>query len=919
MTKLDPSQIQETAERLAGIVNRTPALTSRTLDNLTGNQIFLKCENFQRVGAFKFRGAYNAVSQLSPSERAVGVVTHSSGNHAQGLALAAKLLGVPATIVMPDDAPIIKKEATADYGANIITCPAIDRERISAEQVEKHGYTLIHPYDNDHIILGAGTAAYELFDQVGSLDLLFVPVGGGGLISGSALAAAAASPNCRVIGVEPEMAADAGKSWRENSVHTLDYVPGTVADGLRTRFIGQRNLAIMHEYVHDMTTASEAAILNTLQFLWQRLKIIVEPSSAVALAPIFSGSYDVSGKRIGILLSGGNVDMANLPFQLPNTIPTNTAPVLSKLEGDTAESTITPKKPTRPRVLVCAPIDEQGLEILRETVDVDIQSDINEGELQKIIDLYHGLIVDDTTRVSGQVVEYGFRLRVIGCTGSRLDNIDVSAARSLGVEVRYRPGSNAVALAEHTLSLMLALAGRFSQDGDGPGLGLAGKTLGIIGFGRIGRQVAQRAVAFDMRVIVNQPRLTPELALAAGVEITDLPDLLSEADFITLHVPFKAETETLIGSHELGQMKSSAFLINTTHTDLVDDDALLAALNNNELAGAALAEFTAQVEGGEIRPSAALRNHAHVIPAHHITAFRSEQKQKAARVVARQMVELLKTRRPDESLSLEIVPTELVMPHEQIDDKRVRRLMERLEEDGRLVNPPLVTFWDNKYVILDGATRFTALKRLGYPFVIVQTIPADSEEFNLHTWYHAISNNQPLPELVAQLSQIEGLKLSPISGSEIQDAFSDESNALCYFLDRNGEALLAQSAPGANRLAVMNALVDTYTRWGTVERTLLTDLGRLLAQFPHMVAVAVFPQFRPSTVFNVASRGDFLPAGLTRFVIPGRILRLNADLVRLKKDEPLATKRQWFNQFLEDKLARSRLRYYQEPVVLLDE
>jgi hypothetical protein len=245
--------------------------------------------------------------------------------------------------------------------------------------------------------------------------------------------------------------------------------------------------------------------------------------------------------------------------------------------------------------------------------------------------------------------------------------------------------------------------------------------------------------------------------------------------------------------------------------------------------------------------------------------------------------------------------------------------MERLEEDGRLVNPPLVTNWDNKYIILDGATRFTALKRLGYPYVIVQTIPADSEEFTLHTWYHAISSSQPLSELIDNLGQIKGLKLSPLSGSQIQNAFSQETNALCYFLDKQGGALLAQSGPNADRLAVMNALVDTYSRWGAVERTLLTDLGRLLAQFPQMVAVAVFPQFRPETVFTVASRGDFLPAGLTRFVIPGRILRLNADLARLKKDEPLSTKRQWFNQFLEDKLARSRLRYYQEPVVLLDE
>jgi threonine dehydratase len=920
MTKLQPSQIKETADRLKGIVNHTPVLTSRTLDNITGNNIFLKCENFQRVGAFKFRGAYNAVSQLSEEERAAGVVTHSSGNHAQGLALAAKLLGVPATIVMPDNAPRIKKAATADYGATIVTCDPIERERISAELVKEHGYTLIHPYDNDNIILGAGTSAWELFQEVGELDLLFVPVGGGGLISGCALAAAAASPNCRVIGVEPETADDAGRSWRDNAIHTLDHVPDTIADGLRTRFIGQRNLPIMHEFVHDMTTASEAAILQTLQFLWQRLKIIVEPSSAVALAPIFTGSYDAKGQRVGIILSGGNVDIANLPFVLPDTAepPTNIQKPAA-VQIRTPEMSSSGSSAGKPRVLVCAPIDQQGLDILHDAVDVDVRENIREEELQKIIGRYHGIIVDDTTRLSGQAIEYGFRLRVIGCTGTRLDNIDVSAARSLGIEVRYRPGSNAVAMAEHTMSLMLALAGRFSREVDAPGLGLAGKTLGIIGFGRIGRQVAQRAVAFDMHVIVNQPRLTPELALAAGVEVTDLDDLLREADFISLHVPFKAETETLIGPQELARMKDGAFLINTTHTELIDDDALLAVLNNDKLAGAALAAFAPRVEGGEVQPSAALRNHPRVIPAHHITAFRSEQKEKAARTVARQIVEILRTRRPDESLSLEIVPSDLVVPHEQIDDKRVQRLMERLEEDGRLVNPPLVTFWENKYVILDGATRFTALKRLSYPFVIVQVVPADSNEFTLHTWYHAISSGRPFSELMEQLKKISGLKLSPLPAGQIQAAFNEETNALCYFLDRNGEALLAQCTSGPDRLTIMNNLVDTYTRWGTVERTLLTDLGRLLAQFPQMVAVAVFPQFRPETVFTVASRGDFLPAGLTRFVIPGRILRLNADLGRLKKEEPLATKRQWFNQVLEDKLARSRLRYYQEPVVLLDE
>ncbi|NLF65206.1 MAG: pyridoxal-phosphate dependent enzyme, partial [Chloroflexi bacterium] len=230
------SDVAAAAERLRDIAHRTPVHTSRTLDALAGCQIFLKCENFQRVGAFKFRGAYNAISQLSPEQKAAGVVTHSSGNHAQGVALAAQLLGVPATIVMPDDAPAVKREATAGYGARIVSAPAAQREKVSAQRARDEGLTLVHPYDDDRIIAGQGTAAWELFEQVEGLELLFVPVGGGGLISGSALAAAARQPGCRVVGVEPAIADDANRSWRSGTVQVLDQPPPTIADGLRTRF-----------------------------------------------------------------------------------------------------------------------------------------------------------------------------------------------------------------------------------------------------------------------------------------------------------------------------------------------------------------------------------------------------------------------------------------------------------------------------------------------------------------------------------------------------------------------------------------------------------------------------------------------------------------------------------------------------------
>ncbi|MCK5922803.1 MAG: hypothetical protein KAG66_17810 [Methylococcales bacterium] len=265
------------------------------------------------------------------------------------------------------------------------------------------------------------------------------------------------------------------------------------------------------------------------------------------------------------------------------------------------------------------------------------------------------------------------------------------------------------------------------------------------------------------------------------------------------------------------------------------------------------------------------------------------------------------------------MPIEQVTPHEMIDDKRVARLMNRLEEEGRLVNPPIATYWKGRYVVLDGATRFTAISRLGYPHIIVQVVQPEQDGFELHTWYHAISNKQAnFAALQERLTSIQGLTLKSLPINDIPQAFQGKST-VCYFLKRNGQAIIAQISLDADRLAVMNQMVDEYNAWGEVERTILTDLPRLIGQFPNMQAVAIFPEFAPEDVFDVASRGDFLPAGLTRFIIPGRILRLNANLARLKQAEPVSAKRAWFNQFLAEKLTRSRLRFYQEPVILLDE
>jgi threo-3-hydroxy-L-aspartate ammonia-lyase len=905
---LKPGDVLAAAERLQGIVNRTPVLTSRTLDERCGSRIYLKCENFQRVGAFKFRGAYHALSRLSMQEKKAGVITHSSGNHAQGVALAAKLLGIPAVIVMPEDAPPIKRQATEGYGATIVPCQAIDREKVTSELIERHGYTLIHPYDNNDIILGQGTAAAELFDEVGPLDLLFAPVGGGGLLSGSALAAAALSPECRVIGVEPAIAADANQSWRENQIVTLDHVPQTMADGLRTRYIGERNLAVMQHYVHEMLTVTEQEIKDTLQFIWNFLKIIVEPSSAVALAPIFSEKYNVEDMRAGIVLSGGNVSLPvdNL-YGDSEAQKQEDAPPLAVRTG--------PAKPRslRPRVLITDDqFDPAAREVLEQVADVEMCRDDRDVTLDAIADDYQALIVGPEQQVSAPVIENGYELLAIGTPSTRPDNINVSTARTFGIEICYVPDGNAVVIAEHTMARLLLLENKLQLGG------LSGKTLGLVGFGRVGLQVARRAAAFGMNVIVNQPRLTPELAVTSGVKAADLITLLQESDFVSLHVPYNPETQFLIGKTELAHMKKTAFLINAGHTELVDEAALFEAVDSGQIAGAALSELTGVVDNPDSQ-SIALRSHDRVLLSPHITSIIDQQRPKLCLAVAEQIAGLLHRAGTNKALPLELVPVSQVTPHEEIDIKRVQRLMTRFEVDRWLVNPPITIRWKGRYVLLDGATRYAALKRLGYRYLIVQVVEPSQTDFQLHTWFHVVINpDKPLSDLFEHLERIDGLRLLPLETKDIQSALS-EPRTFCYFLDQQGRATMAQEEPGVNRLAVMKDLVHAYSSWGLVERTLITDIDRLMAQFPQMKTVAVFPQFVPHDVFDAARDNNLLPAGLSRFIIPGRILRLNAELARLKRDESLSEKRAWFDEFLAEKMRRSRLRFYEEPVVLMDE
>ncbi len=581
----------------------------------------------------------------------------------------------------------------------------------------------------------------------------------------------------------------------------------------------------------------------------------------------------------------------------------------------------------RPRVLVTEPLDEAGLARLRQHVDVDERFDLSEEELEAIIPEYDALIVRSRTRVTSRVIEAGKRLRVIGRAGVGLDNIDVSAARAMGIEVRNCPDTTSVAVAEHTFALILALA-RHIPEADRTmkagrwekrrlkGVSLRGKTIGIIGFGRIGRQVARLAQGFGMRVLVNQPRLTPELALEAGVTPCDLPELLRQADVVTLHVPLRPENVGLIGRDELALMKPSAFLINTARGGLVDEEALLDALNGGRLAGAGLDVFAQEPPGDH-----PLVCHPRVVATPHIGASTVEAQRDAALSIADQVIEILK--RPTQAagvLSLQVVPVDRVVPHEATDPKHVERLKAAIEEQGVLVNPPVVVEHRRDfYVVLDGATRTEAFRQLGIPHIVVQVVDPADGGVTLHTWHHAISGPS-WEALHALLEDVPGLRLSEQPAGDIHVRLRDQTNALAYFLTTDGRAFLAEvNDESTDPLDVLNATVARYTAWGDVARTLITDVHRLKAAYPRVVALAVFPQFSIRDVLEIAARGKHLPQGITRFIVPGRVLRLNAPLEILWANQPLGAKQRWLDEVVQEKLALRRVRYYQEPVVILEE
>ncbi|MBL8342954.1 MAG: threo-3-hydroxy-L-aspartate ammonia-lyase [Rubrivivax sp.] len=322
---IQPTDIDAAAARLAGVAHRTPARTSRMADERTGAQLYFKCENFQRMGAFKFRGAYNALAQFGPEQRQRGVITFSSGNHAQAIALAARLLGMPSVIVMPADSPAAKLAATRGYqqgqpGSEVVLYDRYseDREAIGKRLAAERGMTLIPPYDHPHVMAGQGTAVAELIDEVGPLDMLLVCVGGGGLISGCAVAAHAKAPGIEVIGVEPEAGNDVQQSLAAGRIVRID-TPRTLADGAQTQAAGALTFPVIQRLVRRVVTVTDAQLVSTMRFFAERMKMVVEPTGCLAAAALLDGAIDARGRRVGIVISGGNVDLSHYASLIGST------------------------------------------------------------------------------------------------------------------------------------------------------------------------------------------------------------------------------------------------------------------------------------------------------------------------------------------------------------------------------------------------------------------------------------------------------------------------------------------------------------------------------------------------------------------------------------------------------------------------
>ncbi len=577
----------------------------------------------------------------------------------------------------------------------------------------------------------------------------------------------------------------------------------------------------------------------------------------------------------------------------------------------------------RPKVLICEPIAEEGLALLHEYADVEVLPNLTPDALLSVVYDFEAIVVRSKTQVDARVIEHARRLKVIARAGAGLDNIDVSAALENGVQVVNSPDANTLAVAEHTMGLLLALARRlmradFSlkegrwEKSSLMGTSLYGKTLGIIGFGRIGREVAIRARAFGMKVLINQRRPTPELELAEGIQVVDLNDLLRDSDFVSLHVPSRPETRGMISEGQLALMKPTAYLINTARGDIIDEDALLRALDEKIIMGAALDVFVEEPAVGS-----ALAKHPRVLATPHIGASTEDAQRDAALTVAEKIIEIFRGVSLENVLPLLVVPADKVYPHEHFDRNRARRLAERLEKDGVLSNPPITMETEKGYLVLDGATRSAALKLLNYPHMVVQVI-ASEDDLRLHTWYHAI-RQVPNDRLLDMLNDLEEVVLSSVAQEKaMEELFA--YGGLCLIQLVDDRTFVVHPALGQDRIEALNKLTNTYIDASHVSRTLEKDLIILKKYYEDLTALVVFPEYTVQQVMQAAAAGRMFPAGITRFIIPGRVLRVNADLAVLKSRHlSLREKNDWLHNLLVEKEGRGKIRFYEEPVYLLDE
>lgn len=576
----------------------------------------------------------------------------------------------------------------------------------------------------------------------------------------------------------------------------------------------------------------------------------------------------------------------------------------------------------RPRVLVCDEIAEEGVRLLREQLDVDVVIGLSERDLILKIGDYEAAIVRSATKITQPVIARAERLEIIARAGAGLDAIDVEAAVAAGIEVVNSPDANTIAVAELTLGMMLALARRIPRADAAMkagrwekskllGSALQGKTLGIIGFGRIGQAVATRAHSFDMVTLANQRRPTPELYLEAGVEPVDLYDLLARSDFVTVHVPARPETDGLIGRDEIAAMKPGAYLINTSRGSLLDEDALLDALESGSLAGAGLDVFAK--EPAVDNP---LASHPLVVATPHLGASTADAQTTAAVDVARKILDRLGDSPSNSVLPLRFVDVRDVIPHESVDDKRTARLAERIRTEGVIRNPPLVARVDDRYVVLDGATRSAALETMGVRHAIVQDIDIDND-VGLETWHHVVREITP-DDLFGVLGNVPGISLEEVD-PDAAPSRAIEYGGICSIVTIDGRGLVVHAAQGLNRFDALTTLASAYIAVATVSRTLERSVAQLSTWYSDMAALVEYPQFTVEQVLLAARSGRLLPAGVTRFLLPGRVLRLDIPLDVLSDDRSIEEKNRWLHDHLTEKERHGKIRYYREPVYLLDE